>query len=192
MAFPWPSVSCPICPFFKEAVLLDIDVDYFDPPDLGKKYDIPSIWPDELIAFLMKKGMKADVATVSYSVKGGCRRIEYKFLGDDLASLLKDPKEGHPGLSKIREHRKSGHVFRSKRLYAEAEKEFQKALELSPNDAALHYGLGLVYDQWGKPEGASVEFDQAKAIDGVYGDQLLMMPRLLFPKGNVRSGPPPV
>jgi len=30
--------------------------------------------------------------TISYSVKGGYLALEYKFLGDDLVAILKDPK----------------------------------------------------------------------------------------------------
>jgi superkiller protein 3 len=170
-------------PHFNEDVLLDIDVDYFDPPDLGKRLSVPSLWPEELITILMKKGVKTNCVTVCYSVKGGYLALEYKFLGDDLASILKDPKGSNSVLTQIREHRKSGHVYRSRGMYSEAGKEFQKGLELSPNDAALHYGLGLVYDQWGKVGEASVEFDSAKAIDERYENPALYDADYYFQKG---------
>jgi tetratricopeptide (TPR) repeat protein len=170
-------------PLFNEAVLLDIDVDYFDPPDLRKRLALPSIWPNEFITALMKKGMKSDSVTISYSVRGGYLALEYKFLGDDLANILKDPKGSQSVLAKMRIHRRSGHVYRSKGMYSEAVHEFQKGLELSPDDAALHYGLGLAYSQWGKADEASIEFDRAKALDGRYENSLLSDADYYFRKG---------
>ena len=170
MVYGIPLTICGLSdlPRFNEAVLLTICVDYFDPPNLGKRLDIPSIWPEEFITTLTKKGIKSDSVTISYSVKGGYLALEYKFLGDDLSDILKDPKGSNSVVTKIREHRKSGHVYRSKGMYLEAANEFQKGLELSPNDAALRYGLGLVYDQWGKANEASIEFGRAKTINSMY------------------------
>jgi tetratricopeptide (TPR) repeat protein len=186
-AYGFPLTICKLSdlPRFNEDVLLDIDVDYFDPPNLGKRLSVPSLWPEELIAILMKKGVKTDCVTVCYSVKGGYLALEYKFLGDDLVTILKDPKGSHSVLIQIREHRKSGHIYRSKGMYSEAAKEFQKGLELSPNDGALHYGLGLVYDQWAKADEASVEFGRAKAIDGKYENPVLYDADYYFQKGMV-------
>src|SRR4030042_5978619 len=58
-----PLIVCKLSdlPQFKEPVILDIDVDYFDPPDTEKRIDVPVIWPEEFIANLAKKGIKSDL-----------------------------------------------------------------------------------------------------------------------------------
>ena len=64
-------------PRFEEAVVLDIDVDYFDPPDLEKKIEVPAIWPGEFVETLKKKAMRTDVVSLCYSVRGGYLALEY-------------------------------------------------------------------------------------------------------------------
>jgi len=50
--------------------------------------------------------------------------------------------------------------------WTEAEREFQRALELAPNDAHLHYFYGFIYLlPIGKPEPALAEFRSALALD---------------------------
>ncbi|NIM59464.1 MAG: hypothetical protein GTO16_11065 [Candidatus Aminicenantes bacterium] len=87
-------------PKIRESVLLDIDVDFFivnsrleekagiTPPN--KK---PWMWPSELIALLKDKRIKTDCVTISYSVAEGFTPLEYKYLGDQVTSLLRNPNE---------------------------------------------------------------------------------------------------
>src|SRR4030042_3604004 len=167
-----PLIVCKLSdlPQFKEPVILDIDVDYFDPPDTEKRIGVPAIWPDEFIVTFTKKGIRSDLASICYSVRGGYLALEYRFLGNELVDILKDPKGDNPLQTKVRGHRKSGHVYRSKGMYIEAVNAFRKALEIDPDDASLHYGLGLVYDHLGKANEASIEFARSAAIDPIYGD----------------------
>ena len=62
-------------PRFERTVILDIDVDYFDPPDIEKRIDLPSIWPEEFITILKNKGIKSDLVSICYSVRGGLSPI---------------------------------------------------------------------------------------------------------------------
>ncbi len=43
-------------------------------------------------------------------------------------------------------HYNMGCVYKASRQYERAEKEFLKALEIKPDDAAVHYNLGILYD----------------------------------------------
>ena len=160
-------------PRFEEAVILDIDVDYFDPPDIGKRIDIPATWPEEFITTLAEKGMKSDLVSICYSVRGGYLALEYRFLGDELADILKDPKGKNLIAAKMRRNRRLGFNYRSKGMYRESIKEFRKALELNPDDPSLHYGLGLIYRHSGKTNEAAIEFARSTAIDPIYSDPLI-------------------
>jgi superkiller protein 3 len=170
-------------PRFEEAVVLDIDVDYFDPPDLGERIDIPTIWPEEFIAALMEKGMRSELVSICYSTRGGYLALEYRFLGEELADILRDPKGDNITTSQVRKLRRLGHVYRSKRMYPEAIEGYRKALELKPGDASLHYGLGLVYSRLGKPEEAKREFARSATLDPMYGDTLRYDADYFFNKG---------
>ncbi len=39
-----------------------------------------------------------------------------------------------------------GNIYKAARQYERAEAEFRKALEMKPGDAALHYNMGILYD----------------------------------------------
>ena len=85
-------------PTINESVLLDIDVDFFIVNSLlqeiagittvNKK---PWMWPNELITILKNKRMKTDYVTISYSVTEGFTPLKYKYLGDQIANLLRNP-----------------------------------------------------------------------------------------------------
>ncbi len=159
--------------FEEEAVVLDIDVDYFDPPDLEKKIEVPAIWPGEFVETLKKKAMRTDVVSLCYSVRGGYLALEYRFLGDELKEILRDPEGNDQKAARVRRHRELGLVYRSKGMYREAIEEFQKALELSPDEASLHYGLGLIYSHLGNSNAARTEFALSRAVDSIYGDPVI-------------------
>jgi len=79
----------------REDVLLDIDVDYMltqyliGPALYFKKEKVlPWMWPEELVEILKEKQIKSSLTTIAYSVEQGFTPLEYKFLGDELNSLL--------------------------------------------------------------------------------------------------------
>jgi hypothetical protein len=84
-------------PTINESVLLDIDVDFFIVNSLlqeiagittaNKK---PWMWPSGLIAILKNKRIKTDCVTISYSVTEGFTPLKYKYLGDQIANLLRN------------------------------------------------------------------------------------------------------
>jgi tetratricopeptide (TPR) repeat protein len=44
-------------------------------------------------------------------------------------------------------HYNTGCVFRAGKMFEKAEGEFLKALEIDPEDAAIHYNLGILYEE---------------------------------------------
>jgi len=99
--------------------------------------------------------------------------LEYRFLGDELKEILGDPEGNDQKAARVRRHRELGLVYRSKGMYREAIEEFQKALELSPDDASLHYLLGLIYSHLGNSNEATRELARSTAIDPMYGDPVI-------------------
>jgi hypothetical protein len=85
-------------PTIYESVLLDIDVDFFIVNSLLKEIagittvnTKPWMLPSELIASLKNKRIKTDCVTISYSVAEGFTPLKYKYLGDQIESLLRNP-----------------------------------------------------------------------------------------------------
>ena len=48
--------------------------------------------------------------------------------------------------------------------------QFQKALEINPNDAEIHCNLGIILIQKGQVEDAIVQFQEALKLKPNYGD----------------------
>ena len=85
-------------PSINENALLDIDVDFFIVNSLLKEIagittmnNKPWMWPSELITILKNKRIKTDCVTISYSVAEGFTPLKYKYLGDQIESMLRNP-----------------------------------------------------------------------------------------------------
>jgi len=85
-------------PTINESVLLDIDVDFFIVNSRLKEIagitvvnKKPWMWPSELITILKNKRIKTDCVTISYSRAEGFTPLKYKYLGDQVANLLRNP-----------------------------------------------------------------------------------------------------
>jgi hypothetical protein len=86
-------------PIINQGVLLDIDLDFFIVNSRLEERDgittvnkKPWIRPSELITFLKNKRIKTDCVTISYSVSEGFTPLEYKYLGGQVADLLRNPE----------------------------------------------------------------------------------------------------
>jgi hypothetical protein len=84
-------------PTINESVLLDIDVDFFivnsrqkEIAGITMENRKPWMWPSELITILKNKRIKTDCVTISYSVAEGFTPLKYKYLGDQVANLLRN------------------------------------------------------------------------------------------------------
>ncbi|TLY29887.1 MAG: tetratricopeptide repeat protein [Nitrospirae bacterium] len=161
-------------PRFEEVILLDIDTDFliiksvspaFPFPDLPDP--TPWIWPEELVERLRERQLRSDCVTVAYSVEGGYTPLGYKYLADDLASLLRDPDlpAAQRRLMSLKREAASAHA---EGKYAEAREKYERALPLKADDASVHYRLAqLAYEQ-GHGNEARMHYEQAITLDPTY------------------------
>ena len=171
-----PLMICPLSgiPRFDEDVLLDIDTDFLITESISPAYpypDLPNttpwIWPDELVERLRERQLRTDWVTIAYSVEGGYTPLGYKYLGDDLASLLRDPGLPAPQRRMMSLKREAACAHDAGKL-AEAREGYARALTLNPGDAAIHYRLAqLAYEQGQGDEGRK-HYEQALSLDPSY------------------------
>ena len=68
-----------------------------------------------------------------------------------------DPKD-------LRAHEKLAEAFRNLQQWPQEQLELEKAVQLAPNSASLHFMLGQVYRKNGKPDKARTEFAASAAL----------------------------
>ncbi len=129
-------------PALNEAVLLDIDVDYFVIPNVGyrgiENYgSLPWRWPEELLMKLRARGVHTDLTTIAYSVEGDYTPLQWKYLGDELAQRL-DPAPGDLAWTdRLRDAAQAA----GRGDFASAEKHYLTAYTLRPELATPCYHL---------------------------------------------------
>ena len=172
--FGKPVTVCSVdsLPPIDEGVILDIDVDYLVIPYVsygeGDKYGVlPWRWPEELVAGLRARDIRADLVTIAYSVEGGYTPLKWKYLGNELAELL-------------RQSQSTGSILRGMRLIREgavaanygdfdlAEEKYHEATEVLPDFAASHYHLAHLYIDMNRVEDGKRSYRQAVALDPSY------------------------
>lgn len=153
-----PLTICPLglLPRIEQEVLLDIDVDFFVIPRVSfRVWDtharLPWCWPERLLARLGESRVRTAVVTIAYSVEGGYTPLEWKFLGDELATRLQRPSgcEGIlEGMRLIREAAVAAHSGDP----AAAERLYRRSKVLLPNSAVPCYHLARLYVAMGRVE----------------------------------------
>ena len=171
-----PLTICPLSgiPPFDEDVLLDIDTDFLITESISPAYpypDLPNmtpwIWPEELVEKLRERQLRSDWVTIAYSVEGGYTPLGYKYLADDLASLLRDPGLPLRQRELMRLKNEASRAQDARKL-VEARERYACALALNPGDAAIHYRLvQLVYEE-GQCDEARRYYEQAITLDPSY------------------------
>lgn len=161
-------------PQIEEAILLDIDVDFFaidsilpSTNHLEIKNELPWLLPSQLVDQLRIKKIKTNLVTIAYSVEGGFTPLRYKYLGDELKEILKNPQlEGN--FIKTIEHRKQADIRRLEKRGNDAIYEYESLLKLKPDDASGCYNLSLLYLEKGLIDKASLFYQRAIRIDPTY------------------------
>src|SRR5712691_1169725 len=171
-----PLTICPLSqiPRFEEVILLDIDTDFLIINSVSPAYPnhdhpdpTPWTWPDELVERLRERGLRSDFVTIAYSVEGGYTPLDYKYLADDLASLLREPDlpVAERRLMSLKREAACAHDTGK---FAEARETYERALALNPDDASVHYRLAqLAYEQ-GQGNEARRHYAQAVTLDPTY------------------------
>ncbi len=169
-------------PCFNEPVLLDIDTDYFvtssvtaGPPYYSARRVEPWTWPDEFIKSVAQKKIRSDLVTIAYSVEGGYTPVEWRFLGDELAELIRAPggidargKKRAPDMNascKTPYGNKGLKYFVAGRL-SDAVREYSKVLSEDPGNVGAITGIGKVLFERKNYEVALKMFLEACSFDG--------------------------
>lgn len=74
--------------------------------------------------------------------------------------------------------------FRARGQYPHAQRCYRRALELNPDDADCHYGLGTVYTKLRKYERAEEEYRQAAELRRDYVDAYISLGVLAYREGD--------
>jgi tetratricopeptide (TPR) repeat protein len=166
---------CPMrfLPALKEPVLLDIDVDYLVIPRVlyGKRDQhgfLPWCWPNELVKRLHDAGVRSDLVTVVYSVEGGFTPLQWKYLGQELALLLKEPVGAGPEIAGTYCIRQAAEAEQRGQAVI-AESKYRQAQVLLPKSAAVPYRLAHLLVGQERVEEARQFYTQAIRLDGSYG-----------------------
>jgi hypothetical protein len=159
-------------PRIDESVLLDIDSDFLVIPRVSYQESdehgaLPWCWPEDLLAQLRARHVRADLVTIAYSVEGGYTPLKWKYFGDELALRLKQPNHGEvtiQGMGLIREAAVAAHHGD----LVTAEERYHEAGDLLPAFPALYYHLAHLYVETGRIGDGQKFYQQALALDPSY------------------------
>lgn len=170
-----PMRACPVSalPAASELVLLDIDVDYFVIPEVrfGTPDVVsPSPWcsPADLVDALRARDVRTDLATIAYSVEGGYTPLEWKFLGDLLAALLRSPsssRAAEPLHDSAAYHYRLAHTHLDGGQLDAARASIRNACQIDPSYRTPYGTAGLSLLKRRDVHGARAAFDRALALD---------------------------
>jgi tetratricopeptide (TPR) repeat protein len=164
LAMPMRACPASVLPAFSEPVLLDIDVDYFVMPDQQQ----PWCYPGDLVDRLRERQVRTDVATIAYSVEGGYTPLEWKYLGDELAALLRGPLRSRtmePPPGSAADYYRQAHAQLDAGRPSQARASLQHAYTLDPSYRTPYGSGGLVQMQRRNWSGARAAFERALALD---------------------------
>ncbi|MFH0940410.1 MAG: UPF0489 family protein [Candidatus Omnitrophota bacterium] len=152
----------------KEPVLLDIDVDFMLTPyvwDDQSPERAPWILPRELVQKLSDMKIIFDVATISYSVNGGYTPLRFKYLGDELKSLLEGRQDYRESAASAYFNLCLSHLNSKPPDQDQAKYFYKKAIEADKNYGCEFNNYGIIYQQKGKLKKAQEEYEKFLALD---------------------------
>src|SRR5919197_1444865 len=177
---------------FKKAIELDPRSAHAH-DNLATVYSEKKLYREALQEYLTALGLEPDSATAHYNLAcflathGADMAIaEYKvaisldpkdpFPRHEMAALLMDEGDYRGAIAQLKEvvrlepdgfeaHLDLGICYAQKGFYAEAERAYARARELSPDDLLLNYNVAALYALWGKPGAALDALKHALASD---------------------------
>jgi tetratricopeptide (TPR) repeat protein len=156
-------------PALNEAVLLDIDIDYFVIPNVGYRGievygSLPWCWPDQLLLKLQPRGVRTDLTTIAYSVEGDYTPLQWKYLGDELAQRLRPAAGDLAWTDRMRDAAQAA----ARGDFGAAETHYLAAHRLRPEFAAPCYHLAHMCAASGRLEPGREYLRQAYELDPSY------------------------
>jgi tetratricopeptide (TPR) repeat protein len=165
---------CPLrlLPALHEPVLLDIDVDYFVIPRVAygepdQHVLLPWCWPNELVRRLNDAGVQSDLVTIAYSVEGGYTPLQWKYLGQELVLLLKEPLGASTDIIGM-ECLRQGAEAEQRGQAVIAESKYRQARATLPSAAAAPHRLARLLANLGRVNEARQFYAQAVRLDASY------------------------
>jgi tetratricopeptide (TPR) repeat protein len=152
----------------EEPVLLDIDVDFMLTPFIWKDQSPgrnPWIFPQELVKQLNDKKIVFDVATISYSVNGGYTPLRFKYLGDELKSLLEGRRDYRQSEASVCFNSCLSHLNSRPPDRSRAKYFYQKAIDADKSYGCEFNNYGIIYQQNGRLKKAEQEYRNFLALD---------------------------
>src|SRR5919202_1794345 len=170
---------------FKKAIELDPRSAHAH-DNLATVYSEKKLYREALQEYLTALALEPDSATAHYNLAcflathGADIAISLDpkdpFPRHELAALLMDEGDYRGAITQLKEvvrlepdgfeaHLDLGICYAQKGFYAEAERAYARAQELSPDDLLLNYNLAALYALWVKPETALEALRRALASD---------------------------
>lgn len=151
-----------------QPLLLHIDVDYFKP--LYKGEIKTPLYPlmVETLNSIKNKGWKAAAATVSLSNLGSGLSLRTRFLGKDLAEILRNPQVLNEPIPMQWEQRANALYLENFMQKGNIRELYQKMEQDDPADPSVKYALYHVARQFNEGDEALEYLRQAVQIDPVY------------------------
>jgi len=153
-----PTTICELSdlPEFDEPVLLDVDLDFLTTRSATSQEitERPWIDPPSLVRRLAARGLRTDLATVSYSTVGGYLPPACRWLGRAMTDALE-------GASEAATARAAAHAGAT---------SWRELTERFPDEASAWYGLSLEEARAGRADAAEGARRRAITIDPVFED----------------------
>jgi tetratricopeptide (TPR) repeat protein len=166
-------------PAFHDPVLLDVDLDFLTTRSgtTQEVTEVPWITPDELVGRLRERGLRADVATVSYSTAGGYLPPGCRWVGPAMAAALRRTIDTDG--ERWSAHAAAATALRAGRV-GEATATLRDLVVRHPGDAAGWYLLARLSQRAGDSAEARRCLDKAVAADPVLQDATLFEADVLW------------
>jgi tetratricopeptide (TPR) repeat protein len=173
-------------PRIKEPVLFTVDVDYFS-TKFNKERLRELGFLRDFFLYLGGKEIEARHLSVAYSVNGGYTDIASRHLGDELASILKNPEialsAGFPGLWM---ERARGYEFLREGEPELSLEEFEQALEAFGEEPSLLCGRAISLALLGRDNEAFPVLERLSEVLPEYEHAYIYIGRKLGLKGDIK------
>ncbi len=173
-------------PMIKEPVLVTFDVDYFSNSLWKLKKGELYIF-SEFFSKIKKKNIRVKDVSIAYSVNGGYTEAIYRYLGDEVAMLLKRPdlatSNDYPELWKIREE---GFKYYRRQEYQKSLKIFEEGITKFPADASFLGGKAAVLTMFDRKKEALAIIKKAVEISPGYAYLYVFLARELGKKKDYK------
>lgn len=180
---PFTAATAEALPPLEQSAILHIDAAYFKPLYKG---EIKTPLYPLLIGLLDKikvQGWKVAAATVALSNEPlGGLPLQTRFLGKDLAAILKNPQAFKEALPPQWERRNNALYLENFMQKEEIHKIYLEMEKEAPGDAAVKFGLYDISRQTNKANEALAYLQAAVQIDPVYAQEYLDLAELAMEK----------